>query len=643
MLGIILMAAVFRWRGLNWDQNHHYHPDERYISWVATTIDFTGNQSIKEAFNPQTSTFNPFFWPADAESGGIAVPQNEPRKFAYGHLPLYLGVFVYDLVDAVMRSSTISAWQNQSLVDFRQLEKFDQITLVGRWLSGLLDLGTVILIFLLGRRLAGTKIGLTAALFLSLNVMHIQQAHFFISDPALAFFVVLTMLFLVRSLPLEQHIFDAPPQPFPRSLTWAAVASGLAIGSKFSAILLGLPAFFVILVLTPKNWFWRSLRYGILVLLVFFLTNPFAILDTTCQLEFEVGELKVDLNPPAACYLENVTEQSSMVDGSSAFPFVRQYDGTLLYLYHIENQLNWGMGIALGYAAFIGFFVFAVYGAWKGIQDLRSGKSESIWMMGLVLLGWCVPYFLVTGQFHVKFMRYLLPLAPFLMIFAAWMLWQVPWKWGRRGLLGGVAVFTLVYALAFSAIYGSEHPWHVATKWFVTNVSAGSVVANEVWDESLPSSLRESGDELSRKRVQLVDVNWLSRSGGRDTAEKLANNLNAVAQADYYVVASNRSYGVTPRLPNLYPLSGQFHQLLFDGELGYEVVFVQDRTPRIFGIHLLPDAFSWPRLRPPERVEAYFNERNQLMVVRADESFTVYDQPLVVVFRNTGNLSVMKC
>ena len=44
-------------------------------------------------------------------------------------------------------------------------------------------------------------------IFKSMNVMHIQQAHFFISDPALAFFVVLTLLLLLNSLPPKQEIF----------------------------------------------------------------------------------------------------------------------------------------------------------------------------------------------------------------------------------------------------------------------------------------------------------------------------------------------------------------------------------------------------------------------------------------------------
>ncbi|MFT7585415.1 MAG: hypothetical protein ACI9EW_001840, partial [Cellvibrionaceae bacterium] len=626
LVAIILLAAFFRWRGINWDQNQHYHPDERYIAWVATSVDFFGNDSLQDALTADLSTFNPFYWPAELQSGGIVLPLDEQRKFAYGHLPLYLGVLLDHGVNygaGLIVGLSDDSFIAQSINSFQELNKFDRMTLVGRWMSGLLDIGTVVLLFFLGRRVAGTKIGLTAALFLSVNVMHIQQAHYFISDPALAFFVVLTLLLLLRSLPPKEEIFDDLPNPTPYALTFAAIATGLAIGSKFSAILLGLPAFFVILILSRQKVVWRSIKYGFWVLLVFFVTNPFAILDTTCDLAPPDSRFGVGIQFPAACYIENIADQSNMVSGSSAFPFVRQYDGTLPYLYHIENQINWGMGAPLGYIVFVAFLIFTAFAFWYGVSDLKSAKTQSLWVSGLVVLSWCLPYFLTTGRFHVKFMRYMLPLTPFLMLFAAWLLWQIPWKWVRRSTLSFVFLVTFLYAVAFSSIYGQLHPWQAASLWMVTNVPRDSVVANEAWDEQLPSSVTFNGERVGRNRVDLTAVNWLSGAGARETPEKLFNNLETLAEADYFVIPSNRSYGVTPRLPNLYPFSSQFHQHLFNGDLGFEVAFIQDRPMHLGRLYLTPDLFGWPNLTPPAVVADYFANRWQFSFVRADESFTV--------------------
>ncbi len=638
LIFIICLAGFFRWRGINWDQNQHYHPDERYIAWVASSVDFLGNDRFADAFTTNKSTFNPFYWPAESENDGIALLKDEPRDFAYGHLPLYLGVAAENLTSWGLNNRS-SDQLSEAVQLFKSLPTFDRVTLVGRWLSGLFDLATVVLVFILGRNLAGTKVGLTASLFLALNVMHIQQAHFFISDPPLAFFVVLTILMLVWSLPPKQEIFDAEPNPFPDWLWFAGMATGLAIGSKFSAIILGLPAFFVILILSRQKVVWRSIKYGLIVLIVFFITNPFAILDSSCALEFGDGRITLEGSVPGACYLQNITNQSTMVSGGNAFPFIRQYDGTLPYLYHIENQINWGMGVALGYVAFIAFLAFSIWAITYGVRDLRRETPSSIWVKGIIILGWCLPYFLTTGQFHTKFMRYLLPLTPFLMIFAAWLLWQIKWTWLRRTLIASITIFTLGYAIAFSSIYDRLHPWHVASIWIANNVPANSTVVNEAWDEYLPSRVRIDDKQVGRGRLTITDVNWLSQSRAFDSETKLAENLATLADGDYFVIPSNRSYGVVPRLTGRYPHSSQFHQLLFDGKLGYEVAFVQDRPPRIAGVHFVPDLFSWPNLTPPQSVVDYFGSRTQLMWVRADESFTVYDQPTVIIFRNTGNLS----
>jgi hypothetical protein len=52
------------------------------------------------------------------------------------------------------------------------------------------------------------------------------------------------------------------------------------------------------------------------------------------------------------------------------------------------------------------------------------------------------------------------------------------------------------------------------------------------------------------------------------------------------------------------------------------------------GFSIYPDTFGWPDVHPPAAVTAYLTERPGWQLGRADESFTVYDQPLTMVFRN---------
>ncbi|MEZ4518990.1 MAG: hypothetical protein R3C44_19935 [Chloroflexota bacterium] len=104
-MAVLIAAAALRLYGLDWDGFQHHHPDERYITWVATTIEFPvpGTPEWADALNPAHSTFNPFRWPEEADSEGIVVLQDQPRDFAYGHLPLYLGVLQRDWQSVLAR------------------------------------------------------------------------------------------------------------------------------------------------------------------------------------------------------------------------------------------------------------------------------------------------------------------------------------------------------------------------------------------------------------------------------------------------------------------------------------------------------------------------------------------------------------
>jgi hypothetical protein len=329
-----------------------------------------------------------------------------------------------------------------------------------------------------------------------------------------------------------------------------------------------------------------------------------------------------------------------MVQGLRDVPFVRQYIGTTPFLYFIEMQLRWGMGLLLGLTAFGGFVWVVAKFLINYLPFSRDYLVRPSFRGQLVVLAWTIPFFISTGGLDVKFMRYLQPLVPFLMIYGAAMLFGLRWKRVRYAAVVLVLIFTGWYALAFVNMYQEEHPWITASRWFYDNINPGQTVVNEVWDDPLPDALLI--DNRVRRRSQYIsgDVNWLSGTELGDSEAKLLENLTILATADYVVIASNRNYGVIPRLEERYPLSSQYYPLLFDGTLGFEVVYTGSRYPSLFDFHFKPDTFSWPSLQPPEPVADYLESIPGINGGRTDESFTVYDQPLVIVFRNEGRLTV---
>ena len=531
---LLILAVALRFYGpnwgLDWDGGIGAHPDERYVVGVAESLRWPGRLS-----------------PFDVAPG-----------FAYGHLPLYLLALAWSLLHDV-----------------------DPL-LVGQALAALFDLGTVALTFALGRRVYGKAVGLLAAAFVAVMVLHVQQAHFYTADVPLTFFVLGALLFAAR-LAEGGHPLDA---------CLAGAWAGLALGTKFSAALLVLPlsAACVVVPGGSKARWKCGLESGGAMLVAFALTNPFALL------EFPI-------------FWRNVAEQAAIARGVLDVPYTRQFHATWPYLYSVVQQLRWGMGWPLGLAAFGGL----AYASWRAV---REPPSRAEW----VLLAWGVPYFAFVGALYAKFPRYLLPLTPLLALYAARMLTTLRHRACRLALfiIYSSLIYSLLLCLAFVSLYHSPHPWLAASNWFYENVPQGAVVAVEEWDHPLP--LDAAGYEV--RELPIFD---------EDTPEKWAKMMETLAGADYVVIASRRGYATLARWPERYPLTVRYYQLLFEGGLGFEPAACFGRYPRLGPLALMDDpaaglGFSLPELCQPEAPFV-------LRLGRLDESFVVYDHPQVVILR----------
>ena len=116
-----------------------------------------------------------------------------------------------------------------------------------------------------------------------------------------------------------------------------------------------------------------------------------------------------------------------MVRHAGLLPYTNQYIGVPKYGYDL-GQLR-----ALGHGA-------RRSGWWRSGRAPRapSARCATGPANELVLLAWVVPFFLVTGWFDVKFVRYLLPIYPIMILWAAAWLWRVAqrsrlgaWRCGR--------------------------------------------------------------------------------------------------------------------------------------------------------------------------------------------------------------------
>ena len=319
-------------------------------------------------------------------------------------------------------------------------------------------------------------------------------------------------------------------------------------------------------------------------------------------------------------FLSNVSEQSEMVRRIRDYPYTRQYIETTSYLYQITQLGVWGLGPVAGVVAWLGLG-YGLVSAWVARRKVD-----------LVILSWVIPYLLITGWFDVKFMRYMLPLTPFLLLYGARFLWWVgdslrtvlpKYKFVVFVPAVIVVVATAHYALSFVSIYSGEHPAQNVSKWLDENAPTGSLVLQEHWEEGIPHV-----PGLYYDRLELYN---------HDSREKFDTIARQLADGEYLVLFSNRLYGTIPRLPDRYPNSTRYYEALFDGSLGYELVYSADKTASFLGVAYDDDPFarvnfSAADYEPPSGALATFR------FGWADESFTVYDHPKNFVFENTGRL-----
>ena len=307
-----------------------------------------------------------------------------------------------------------------------------------------------------------------------------------------------------------------------------------------------------------------------------------------------------------------------LINGEQDAPYAHQWAYRAPVVFSWLNMVVWGMGLPLGLAAWAGW-------AAAGIDLARGrGRHLVVWL-GLTLL------FLYLSTRWVKTMRYFLPLYPLLAVLAAYglsRLWQAAARRTRRL---GVAVTIVVvagaalWAAAYFGIYLRPNTRLAASRWVYAHVPAGSTVANEHWDWGLPLPV-DGQNPFGELYTGFEMANY-----DPDTPEKRAQLYDWLSRADYIFLASNRLYASISRLPEHYPLTTAYYRALFAGELGFELVADFTSYPAL-GPFRFPDQETPYPLQPPAHAA---QAQWRLPLPPAEEAFSVYDHPRVLIFRKT--------
>ncbi|MEK9660102.1 MAG: DUF2298 domain-containing protein, partial [Chloroflexota bacterium] len=361
----------------------------------------------------------------------------------------------------------------------------------------------------------------------------------------------------------------------------------------------------------PRRWgrvVGEGLRAGAVALGVFTLLQPYALLDLDK-------------------YLGDLGWEAMVARTAGLVPYTLQYVGTPRWgIYEVEQSAVWSLGLPLGFVAWGGLAASVVAG-------LRRPRLSE-W----VVLAWVLAVLLtIVPTFEVKFLRYVSPVLPVLVLLGArWLLAARGYARARWPVLGravaGLWVFvvaaTAFYALAFVASYDTPHPAVQASAWLREHESPNALILSDNhWDEGIPDLWGYQVEQLPAYES--------------DTAAKTARYAGLLAEADVIVAYSNRPWGSIARTPERYPVTAAYYQALFDGSLGYTLEAAFARYPALAGVAFTHDPFTRAGVQAPASLPG-LDPFVALKLGWADENVTNYDRPLVLVWRNSVHLTAQE-
>lgn len=568
---ILFFGFGLRLYGMNWDSGFHFHPDERMLIMVAERIQF---------------------W-----------TQLNPDFFNYGSLPIYLLKGTSQLIDLIFKSN---------------FANYDGMLIVGRILSTSVDLIVILLIYKLAYFISHKKdIALWSSFIYATAFFAIQNSHFFIVDTFLNLFSTLLIYLL-----LLYH-----EKPSYKKIVFIGIIFAASITTKVSAVIF-LPVVGLTLLFPTHNKFKNVTRYTLHVLRLLLLFTFSFLLFSFVFMPFAFIE-KVS-------FIHDLTEQVRMNSDAYVFPYTLQYIGTVPYLYYLKNIFLWGFGPIYSFLAFLGI----LFNFRKFLTQSANHKNKKIERVyTIIIFGiFYLLYFLVIGKSAVKFMRYMLLMYPLFAIMAGYgvsrvtLLFGSP-RFGEAGgqaqsvkrytlhvtrpqrlsvAMAGVARYTIIFAallwtLMFLNIYSYPNTRIQATNWINQYIPAGSTLAVEHWDDRVPifDPGKYQYEELPLYDIPDDYIKW-----------KIVNEkLN---RSDYIVIASNRLYTPLQRLndcketyPRCYPITSVYYEKLLSNKGDF--VKIAEFT-------------SYPKF-------SSFKFQVSIIDDSADESFTVYDHPKIMIFK----------
>jgi uncharacterized membrane protein YhaH (DUF805 family) len=420
----------------------------------------------------------------------------DPKRWNFDVRDLNWGTLQFYLIGAALQSAESSGYLTrpwkEAFLAWDPLN-FPRVYHAGRVVSAISGSLSLLVIFLVGKRLRDTETGLLACAFLAVTPLHVLNSHYLTSDITMVFLSLTAFCFFLASLDgdVKAHLFSG-------------LFLGLAIAAKYNAAYL-LPLWLVRDLVERKfSWKLRLWGYGAMVA-GFALGEPYAFLHPR---EFVAVIYHA--------YMVATPETSRFL---IPWPQLLAAQGKAL--------LNYGVQWPPACLAAIGLLVC-----------VARPTRKTLWFAGAVLLAAGS----IAGTMW-PMIRYTLPLVPLIALAAALALtagriresWR-PWIYALS------LCIPLVSSWMQTMILVREHPARSAASWVASNIPEGSRIG-QIWGEIPPVDRRrydvhqlhgifghDAEDSQDRDRQFLILDNLPLQPFLPSFAERLAREYDLVAE-----------------------------------------------------------------------------------------------------------------
>lgn len=540
---IVVLTLATRFFNLSWGLPFPFHPDERNMAAALEQLRCPSVFDLQNCLNP--------------------------HFYAYGQLPLYLGLLLITVYKSFVGTLGSAV-------------TFEEAVMALRIISATASALTVLVMFRVLEFLEPKNISKATLFAVSLLFVFspalIQFSHFGTTESLLmllfSLLVAVSLAFLKKKRTLREFIY------------LSSIIGGLAVAIKISSVsFMIIPVMALVIYLHEHK---TTLGLRLLVLLEFGAFTAVVACIFSPQNLLSTKE-----------FIGSLTYETEVARGMPVF-YTRSFFQTTPLLYQLRSVFPYALGLPVSALFLISFFV------------LPYNKITNF--LRLSFLAYVIP----ASFLFTKWTRFMAPVIPLMLIFSALLLVFYSGKTkGRSIILWILVLISIVPGIAYMNIYMRPDVRETASIWIARNVPDHTRILSEtanVVDIPLPT-------QTVGKTYDVTSFNFYELDENPLLIPLLENKLN---QSEYILIPSRRIFAnhtciyldrnseKCKELQSKYPALNKYYDKLFSGQLGFTEVAKFSSYPQI----LLGG-------------KAFFEIPDE----QAEETWTVFDHPVIRVYK----------